>query len=131
MIKNAFRYVHTEVLGEKFLADTGNKYLLIGQSPFKEKVDELGETILPEGVKVRLQIMEDNSEPIINKQTGEMKENNALEVFEVTVVGMSYPLPFNKGTMVSLEKFLPENSYYIDYNFILRFAGIHAYKAEK
>ena len=74
MIKNAFRYVHTEVLGEKFLNDTGNKYLLIGQSPFKGKVDELGETILPEGVKVRLQIMEDNSEPVINKQTGERKK---------------------------------------------------------
>ena len=77
MIKNAFRYVHTEVLGEKFLADTGNKYLLIGQAPFKGKVDESGETILPSGVKVRLQIMEDNSEALFDKQTGEEKENKA------------------------------------------------------
>ena len=131
MIKNAFRYVHTEVLGEKFLADTGNKYLLIGQAPCKGKVDESGETILPSGVKVRLQIMEDNSEALFDKQTGEEKENNALEVFEATIVGSTYPLPFGKGTMVTLGKFLADNSYYIDYNFILRFDGIYKINKEK
>ena len=131
MIKNAFRYVKTEVLGEKFVADTENKYLLIGQAPFRGKVDESGETILPEGVKVRLQIMQDNSEPVFDKQTGEEKENNSLEVFEATIVGATYPLSIRKGTMVALGKFLSDSSYYIDYNFILRFDGIYEIKKEK
>ena len=72
MIKNAYLYAKTEVLGEKFLKDTKNKYLLIGQSPFKGKIDESGEVILPEGVKVRLQIIEDQSEPVYDKHTGDV-----------------------------------------------------------
>lgn len=128
MINNAFRYVKTEVLGEKLVEDTGNHYVLIGQSPFRGKTDENGKTILQEGAKVRLQIMEDKSDPILDKQTGEAKENNILETFEATIVGVSYPLPFAKGTVVSLGNFLADNSYYIDFNFVLRFDGIYEYK---
>lgn len=128
MIKNAFRYVRTEVDGEKFLKDTGNKYMLISQSPFKGKENENGEVILPTGVKVRLQIMEDFSEAIMNRKTGEIMEDNRLETFEATVVGCDYPLPFQRGEMVSLEGFLPEFSYYIDHNFILRFRKIEEHK---
>ena len=128
MIKNAYLYAKTEVLGEKFLKDTKNKYLLIGQSPFKGKIDESGEVILPEGVKVRLQIIEDQSEPVYDKHTGDVKDNNALETFEATIIGKNYPLPFGKGTMVSLGGFLPDYSYYIDFNFILRFNNIYEYK---
>lgn len=104
MIKNAYLYAKTEVLGEKFLKDTKNKYLLIGQSPFNGKIDESGEVILPEGVKVRLQIIEDQSEPVYDKHTGDVKDNNALETFEATIIGKNYPLPFGKGTMVSVRR---------------------------
>lgn len=128
MIKNVYRYVHTIVDGEKFLEDTGNKYMLVSQSPYKGKTDESGETILPSGVKVRLQILEDFSEPIIDRKTGEQMEDNRWENFDVTIVGCSYPLPFKKGDMVALGTFLPEYSFYIDYNCILRFGKIYEYK---
>lgn len=45
-----------------------------------------------------------------------------------TIIGKNYPLPFGKGTMVSLGGFLPDYSYYIDFNFILRFDNIYEYK---
>lgn len=128
MIKNVYRYVHTVVDGEKFLEDTGNKYMLVSQSPYKGKMDETGETILPPGVKVRLQIQEDFSEPVVDKKTGEKMEDNRFENFDVTIIGCSYPLPFSKGDMVTLGEFLPQYSFYIDYNCILRFGKIYEYK---
>lgn len=71
-----------------------------------------------------LQILEDNSEKIIDKNTGEEKPDNTLETFEVTIVGVKYPLDIKKGSIVQLSGFIPEFSYYINYSFILRFTGI-------
>ncbi len=128
MIKNVYRYVHTVIDANKFLEDTGNKYMLVSQSPYRGKSDEAGETILPAGVKVRLQIQEDFSDPVVDRKTGEPMEDNRYENFDVTIVGCSYPLPLKKGDMVSLGEFLPQYSFYIDYNCILRFGKILEYK---
>ena len=128
MIKNVYRYVHTVIDANKFLEDTGNKYMLVSQSPYRGKSDEAGETILPAGVKVRLQIQADFSDPVVDRKTGEPMEDNRYENFDVTIVGCSYPLPLKKGDMVSLGEFLPQYSFYIDYNCILRFGKILEYK---
>lgn len=128
MIKNVYRYVHTVIDANKFLEDTGNKYMLVSQSPYRGKSDEAGETILPAGVKVRLQIQEDFSDPVVDRKTGEPMEDNRYENFDVTIVGCSYPLPLKKGDMVSLGEFLSQYSFYIDYNCILRFGKILEYK---
>lgn len=89
MIKNVYRYVHTVIDANKFLEDTGNKYMLVSQSPYRGKSDEAGETILPAGVKVRLQIQEDFSDPVVDRKTGEPMEDNRYENFDVTIVGCS------------------------------------------
>lgn len=116
MIKHAYRYVQQLINGDKFLADTGNKFLFISQRPGKK------------GVNVTLQIIEDFSEPIVNKTTGEIAEDNRLETFDITVENCQYPLPFSKGCMVSLRDFDQKNSFYIDYKLLLRFGGIQEWE---
>lgn len=120
MIRNGNRYTKTVVLVDKFQQDTGNCYRVVGQRAYKGKP----EANLPAGTTFTLQITEDNSEPIIDKKTGLPKDNNVFETFDVTVVGCAYPAPFKKGDYVSLDGFMEEASYYIDFNFILRFREI-------
>lgn len=124
MIKHGSRYTRTIVEGDKFLEDTGNEYMLISQRKYKGKTDRDGNPVLEPGVTVTLQIMRDTSQPIVDKETGLILDDNALETFEATIVDCPYPLPYKKGDRVSLHGFLTEHSYYINFNFILRFLGI-------
>ena len=63
MIKNSHRYIRTLVNGQKLMKDTGNKYRVVGQREYKGKPDKN----IPAGATVTLQIIEDHSEPIIDK----------------------------------------------------------------
>ncbi|MDL2274048.1 hypothetical protein LJC34_05860 [Oscillospiraceae bacterium OttesenSCG-928-G22] len=119
-IKNGNRYTKNLVLGDKFLEDTGNEYRFVSQKPYKGKL-EVG---LSPGANVTLQIITDNAPPTVDKTTGLTRDNNELETFDATIVGVDYPLPFKKGDPVSLGGFMQEASYYIDFNFILRFKEI-------
>lgn len=120
MIRNGNRYTKMIILVNKLLEDTGNCYRVVGQRAYKGKP----EANLDPGTTFTLQIIEDNSEPIIDKKTGLPKDNNVFETFDVTVVGCKYPAPFAKGDYVSLGGFVEEASYYIDFSFILRFREI-------
>lgn len=120
MLNNGYRYVKTLIDIDQLLKDTKNKYRLISQRGFKEKRNENGEIVIPEGTTLGLQILEDHSEPVIDKNTGEPKPDNVFETFEVTIVGVQYPLPIKKESLVRLYDFMPEYSYYINFNFILR-----------
>lgn len=127
MIKHSNRYAVTRVKGNDLLKDTGNQYRFVSQRAYKGKPEKN----IPAGVTVTLQILKDDSEPIIDKETGCELDNNFLETFEATIVGESYPLPFHKGDYVALEDFKEEISYYINFNLILRFGGIKLLKAMK
>lgn len=96
MLNNGYRYVKTLIDIDKLLKDTKNKYRLISQRGFKGKRNENGEIVIPEGTTLGLQILEDHSEPVIDKNTGEPKPDNVFETFEVTIVGVQYPLPIKK-----------------------------------
>lgn len=122
--QNAYRYLFTKIDIERLLKDTLNEYLFVSQRPYKGKKDNEGNVIIEPGANITLQVITDISEPVIDKKTGEIKENNELETFEVTIEGCQYPLPFKKGDKVSLGDFDEENSYYINYNLILRFRKI-------
>ncbi len=131
MINNGHRYTRTVIEIEKFLEDTSNRYMLISQRPFRGKYDTDGNCEIPEGVTVGLQILEDHSAPVIDRNTGEIKQDNKYETFDATIVGVQYPLPIKKGSKVRLYDFLSEYSYYINYNFILRFGGLEEIKDDK
>lgn len=120
MIRNGFQYVQTNILMDKFLADTGNRYRFVGQRAYKGK-PEAG---LAAGTTVTLQILEDTSEPIVNKKTGIEADNNLYETFDATIIGLAYPAPFKKGDIVRLDGFMAEASYFLDFSFILRFRTI-------
>lgn len=125
MINNSHRYIRNLIDGQKFMKDTGNKYRFVGQREYKGKSDKN----IPAGTTVTLQIIEDHSEPVIDKATGRVKDNNVFETFDATIVGVTYPLSFSKGDYVMLEDFKEEISYYINFNLILRFGGIKLLKA--
>lgn len=123
MIKNGYRYIKSIIDIDKFLADTGNMYVLVGQRAYKGKTDEKGNTLIDSGVTVTLQIIEDSSEPVYDKM-GVEKEDNRLETFDVTIVGENYPLDLKKGDYVRLANFRSDISYYINYALVLRFESI-------
>jgi hypothetical protein len=107
------KYQKTAVLGEQFLRDTGNQYIVVS---VRNYVDKKGR--LPDGVQMTLQITEDHS------QYPATEDDMVLETFDVTVLTGTHNVGLVKGDRVSLHDFLPDNSYYIDFNYILRFGGV-------
>lgn len=116
----ATRYVEQVLHIEQMLQDFGNRFMVISSKEYKGKV----ESGIPAGTTFTLQVMEDKSQPILDKKTNKPVENNRFETFQATIPGLKYPTNIEKGDFVSLGKFLPDISYYIDYNLILRFGEI-------
>lgn len=116
---NASPYIKTLIDWEGMDKDWGGSYTFVSQRPYKGK-PEAG---LAPGATVTLQIMQDAHDHGVDK-SGRPRDNNTLETFSATVVGCTYPLPFNKGDMVKLGSFMSDASYYIDYSLILRFSSI-------
>lgn len=125
MIKNAYRYVKTVVDGKRILLDLKNCFRVVSSRQSKGSPKK---GIEP-GTTITLQITEDISEPIYDKETGEVKDNNVFETFDVTIVGKT-DLGLKKGDLVALEGFLPEISYYINFNLILRFSDVRVLNAK-
>ena len=107
------KYQKTTVLGDQFLADTGNEYRVVSQRPYKDKKDKL-----PDGLLMTLQIVKDNSAYPVGE------DNMTMETFEVYVLCGSHDVGLKKGDFCSLHDFKEDLSYYIDYNYILRFGGV-------
>lgn len=111
------QYVRTVVEGEKMTDDFGNRFNVVSRRPYRGN-PEKG---LAPGLTLTLQILEDHSKPMFDKQ-GNQLDNHVFETFDVTIVGCTEDV--KKGDLVALEGFLPEHSYYIDFNLILRFSGV-------
>ena len=121
MFRN-IKYAKMHIDGDKMVKDHNNHYRLVNQREYRGKP----ESGLKPGVTVSLQVLEDRADPGKDK-SGQPLENNLYEIIEVTLPGVAYPLPFHKGDEVSIFGFLSEVSYFIDYNFILRFSEIKPY----
>lgn len=116
---NVTPYIHTVIDWDSMARDWGNSFTFVSQSPYRGK-PEAG---LAAGATVTLQINNDTHDHSVDK-SGRKRDDNALETFMATVVGCNYPLPFVKGDKVTLDGFLPDASYYINYSLILRFSSI-------
>ena len=123
MIKRSYRYIKQLIDVQKLLDDFDNRFLLVSQRKYNGKIVD-GKVITPEGVSVTVQILTDRSDPVVNKNTGKIMDDNKFETFDVTILGASYPLPLKKGDIVSFHDFESDSSYYVDFNLILRFKGI-------
>ena len=117
-IQNSWVFTSTKFEAVKFLEATGNVYQLVSQRPFcsKKNPDE-------KGVLVTLLITHDDTDYGVDKQ-GKKRDNNVLNTFDVTILCGETSLPLRKGEKVSLGNYLPEKSYVIGFDLILRFDSI-------
>ena len=97
---------------------TRNLYQFVSQKPFRSKKN-------PEekGVTATLLIIHDDKDYGVDKQ-GKKRDNNVLQTFDVTILNGETTLPLKKGEKVSLGNFLPEKSYVIGFDLILRYDSI-------
>ena len=117
-IQNTWVYTHTTFDGEDFKISTGNLYQFVSQKPYQSKK-------FPEdkGATATLLIIHDEKNYGVDKN-GRQRDNNILNTFDATILNGETVLPFKKGEKVSLGKFLPEKSYVIGFDVLLRFDSI-------
>lgn len=117
-IQHSWKYTPTVFDHEGFLKATRNLFQVVSQKPFQSKKN-------PEdkGTMLTLLITHDDMNYGVDKN-GRKRENNILNTFDVTILNGKTELPFKKGDKVSLAGFIPEKSYVIGFDLILRFSDI-------
>lgn len=117
-IQHSWKYTRTVFDHEGFLKATRNLFQVVSQKPFQSKKN-------PEdkGTMLTLLITHDDMNYGVDKN-GRKRENNILNTFDVTILNGKTELPFKKGDKVSLAGFIPEKSYVIGFDLILRFSDI-------
>lgn len=115
-IQNSWAYTKTQFDAEKFLKATRNEYMFVTGKPYQSKK-------IPEdkGIALTLGIRHDDTDYGTDKKTGRRRDNNILNTFDVTILNGSSEIPFKKGDIVSLAGFIPEKSYVIGFDLLLRF----------
>ena len=118
-IANAWVFTETKFKAEEFLNNTGNIYRLVSQRPYvsKKEPDE-------KGVTLTLLITKDETDYGIDKKTGVKRDNNTLNTFDVTVLNNKEHIDVKKGEHVRLIDFVPEKSFIIGFDLILRFKDV-------
>lgn len=117
-IKNSWKYTKTVIDIDVFLKATRNDFKFVSQRPFQSKKH-------PEdkGVLATLLVQYDDMDYGVDKN-GNKRNNNVLNSFDVTILNGGAPLPFKLGDRVSLGKFIPEKSFAVDFDLLLRFEDI-------
>ena len=105
-------YVQIVVMGDQFLKDTGNVFRVVNKRPYTDKKGKL-----PDGVTLTLQVTQDLSDRPPEKSL-------VYENFDATALPGTHDVDLKKGDFCALEGFRPDVSYYIDFNYILRFDNV-------
>ncbi|HLQ83388.1 MAG TPA: hypothetical protein VK121_06075 [Pseudogracilibacillus sp.] len=118
-ISNAWVFTETRFKAEEFLANTKNIYRFVSQRPYASKNN-------PEdvGVTITLLIIKDSTDYGFDKKTGLKRDNNTLNSFDVTILNGKDSLDISKGDEVKLIDFIPEKSFVIGFDLILRFKEV-------
>lgn len=122
MLQNTWNFVQTVFLFDLFLKNTENRFGYISQRPYigKKNPDDVGVTLT-------LQVTRDRTDYGIDKKTQRPRDDNRLNTFDVTVLNGEKTVDFKKGDLVSLADYLPEKSYVINYDLILRCGKVMRY----
>lgn len=117
-IQNSWVFTQTQFDEKKFLEATRNEYQFVSAKSYQSKKN-------PEdkGVTLTLLIIHDNIDYGVDK-SGRKRDNNVLNTFEVTILNGQSEVPFKKGEKVSLVGFIPEKSYVIGFDLLLRFRDV-------
>lgn len=113
-LANPWFYTKTIIDGEKLLKMTHNRYRVVTSRPYEDK-----KGILPNGVTLTLQILEDEADYGVDKRTGEKRDSNVFANFDVTVLNRKQK--FKKGDIIRLLDFDGQNSIAIGYDLYIRF----------
>lgn len=118
-IANAWVFTETKFKADEFLNNTGNIYRLVSQRPYasKKEPDE-------KGVTLTLLITKDETDYGVDKKTGIKRDNNTLNTFDVTVLNNKEYIDVKKGEHVRLIDLIPEKSFIIGFDLILRFKDV-------
>lgn len=118
-ISNAWVFTETKFKAEEFLTNTHNLYRLVSQRPYTSKKDPS-----ESGVTLTLLITNDETQYGIDKKSGLERDNNTLNTFDVTVLNNKTSIDVQKGEYVRLINFIPERSFVIEFDLILRFEDV-------
>ncbi len=118
-IANSWAFTETQFKADEFLNNTGNVFRLVSQRPYVSKKDPN-----EKGITLTLQITKDNTDYGADKKTGFKRDNNILNTFDVTVLNNQERLDIQKGDYLRLVDFVPEKSFVIGFDLILRFKDV-------
>lgn len=117
-LQNIWKYTKTIVDIDALKNATRNEFKFVSQKPYQSKKN-------PEdrGVLITLLVLHDDMDYGVDKN-GNKRDNNVLNTFDVTILNGGTLLPLKKGDRVALGKFIPEKSYAIGFDLLLRFEDV-------
>lgn len=116
---NSWIYTKSIFESEKFLKATHNEFQFVAQKPYISKKNPSDK-----GVTVTLLIIHDDEDYGVDKKTGNKRDSNVLNTFDVTILNGRNSLPFKKGDKVALVNYIEEKSFVIGFDIMLRFADL-------
>ncbi|GAB3067216.1 hypothetical protein ACFOU0_00360 [Salinicoccus sesuvii] len=125
-IANAWVFTETKFKADEFLTNTNNLYRLVTQRPYISKKDPN-----ESGVTLTLSITKDITDYGVDKKSGLKRDNNVLNTFDVTVLNNKTSIEVQKGEYVQLINFIPEKSFVIEFDLILRFEDVEKVNVNK
>ena len=125
-IANAWVFTETKFKAEEFLNNTGNIFRLVSQRPYVSRKDPK-----EKGVTLTLQITKDDTDYGVDKKTGFKRDNNILNTFDVTALNNKERIDIQKGDYLRLLDFIPEKSFVIGFDLILRFKDVEKINVKK
>lgn len=120
MIDNVYKFIATIFRDDVFKQATHNQYYCVSCKPYQNK-----EGKLPNGVRLTLRILKDDFDYGTDKDGNEIL-NNEGQNFDCTV--LSTDVQPNRGDIVALGELDSENTFYINYNLILRYKSCKVLK---
>ena len=121
MIDNVYRFIATIFKDDIFKQATHNQYYCVAVKPYHNK-----EGKLPDGFRLTLRIIKDDFDYGKDKDGNEIL-NNEGQNFDCTV--LSTDVQPKRGDIVALGELDSENTFYINYNLILRYKSCKILKA--
>ncbi len=119
---NTWFFTKTTIDWETIEKATHNQYRVVSTRPYTDK-----KGLLPDGVNLTLMVIKDDFDYGIDKKTGAQRETNLYQNFNVTVLNKNHNI-IKKGDLISLIGFLPEHSFVIGFDMLLRFKDLKILK---
>lgn len=119
---NTWSFVSTVIDWDKIAQATHNQYRVVSVRPYEDKKGKL-----PDGLTLTLMVIKDDFDYGVDKN-GKKRETNLFQNFDATILNRRHSP--EKGDVVKLIDFDPENSYAIGFDLLLRFRDLEIIRAQ-